>query len=53
LIGTVEKFELSEGIFYDITVDLSTNFKNLTNVLVIKNLFKEEQLQLEQEVEHD
>lgn len=53
LIGTVEKFELAEGIFYDITVDLSTNFKNLTNVLVVKNLFREEQLQLEEDVDHD
>ncbi|MBA7716510.1 hypothetical protein ES703_125583 [subsurface metagenome] len=53
LIGTVEKFELAEGIFYDITVDLSTDFKNLTNVLVAKNLIKEEQIQLEEEVEHD
>ncbi|MGD2035768.1 MAG: rod shape-determining protein MreC [Bacteroidales bacterium] len=53
MIGTVEKTELSEGIFYDITVDLSTNFKNLTNVLVVKNLLREEQIQLEEKIEHD
>lgn len=53
LIGTVENYELAEGIFYNITIDLSTDFKSLTNVLVVKNIPKEEQLQLEEEVDHD
>jgi rod shape-determining protein MreC len=53
LIGTVEKYVPAEGIFYDITVDLSTDFKSLSNVLVIKNIMKEEQLELEEKTEHD
>ena len=53
LIGTVDRTELAEGIFYDITVDLSTNFKNLTNILVVRNVIKEEQIQLEEAVVHD
>ncbi len=53
LIGTVESFTPSEGIFHDITVELSTDFKNLSNVMVVKNLFREEQVQLESDVKYD
>lgn len=52
-IGIVESFEPAEGISYNITVNLSTNFKNLTNVLVVKNLMREEQINLEEEVDYD
>jgi rod shape-determining protein MreC len=53
LIGTVESFRPEEGIFYEITVNLSTDFKNLTDVILIKNLMKEEQLKLEEALEND
>jgi rod shape-determining protein MreC len=52
-IGTVESFKPSEGIFHDITVKLSTDFKNLSNVTVVKNLLREEQVQLESSVVYD
>jgi len=53
LIGTVEKFEPEEGIFYRITVDLSTDFKRLSNVTVIKNLMRDEQIELESRIDND
>lgn len=53
LIGTVERVRPPEGIFHDITVRLTTDFKNLSNVVVVKNLFREEQVQLEEEVKYD
>jgi rod shape-determining protein MreC len=53
LIGTVESFKPEKGIFYEIKVDLSTDFKNLSNVMVIKNLMREEQAKLEENIEHD
>ncbi len=53
LVGTVESFKPEEGIFYEITVKLSTDYKNLTDVILIKNLMKEEQLKLEEGIEND
>ena len=53
LIGTVEKFEPEEGIFYRITVDLSTDFKKLSNVILVKNLMREEKVELESNLEND
>jgi rod shape-determining protein MreC len=53
LIGTVEKFEPEEGIFYNITVDLSTDFKRLAHVTLIKNLMREEQIEIEERAEND
>jgi rod shape-determining protein MreC len=53
LIGTVESFKPEEGIFYAITVKLSTDYKNLTEVILIKNLMKGEQLKLEEALEND
>ncbi len=53
LIGTIHDFETEEGIYYTIRVDLSTDFKNLTNVLVVKNYLRDEKLKLELKTSHD
>ncbi|MBN1598892.1 MAG: rod shape-determining protein MreC [Bacteroidales bacterium] len=53
LIGVVEKFEAEQGIFYKVYVNLSTNFKRLSNVVVVNNRMREEQLKVEQSTEHD
>jgi rod shape-determining protein MreC len=53
LIGTIEKFEPEEGIFYKITVDLSTDFKKLANVTLIKDLRQDELVELESGTEND
>jgi rod shape-determining protein MreC len=53
LIGTVHDFETEEGIYYTIKVDLSTDFKNLTNVMVVKNYLRDEKLKLELKTSHD
>jgi rod shape-determining protein MreC len=53
MIGTVESFKPEEGIFYVITVKLSTDFKNLTNVILIKNNMREEQVKVEKDLEND
>jgi rod shape-determining protein MreC len=52
-IGTIADYETQKGVNYKITVDLSTDFKRLTDVMVIENLFKEEQLMLEDSTAHD
>jgi rod shape-determining protein MreC len=53
LVGTVESYKPEEGIFYAITVKLSTDFKRLNDVIVVKNLMREEQLKLEENLEND
>jgi len=53
LIGTIEKFEPEEGIFYKITVDLSTDFKKLSGVTLIKDLMRDELVELESRTEND
>lgn len=47
LAGTVHDFEAGEGNFYTIAVDISVDYKNLSQVYVIRNLLRDEQLQLE------
>ena len=47
LIGHVDTFQERGGRFYEVDVRLSTDFKSLSNVYVVKNLLKEEQDQLE------
>lgn len=48
-IGTIKDFELSEGdSFYQINVMLFVDFKKLSYVSVVQNLFKYEQKQLEE-----
>jgi rod shape-determining protein MreC len=49
LIGYVEDWEERGGSFYEITVRLSTDFKHISEVYVIRNIFKEEQKKLERE----
>lgn len=47
LIGFASDFELVEGNFYQIKVNLSTDFKNLSYVYVIENKLKDDQLEIE------
>ena len=53
MIGTVEHFEPEGGIFYRITVNLSTDFKKLSDVTLIKDLMREEKIKLESKIEND
>ena len=48
LIGFVEDYELVGGNFFQIRINLSTNFKNLTHVYVFDNQTKDEQKKLEE-----
>ena len=48
LIGFVEDYKLVGGNFFQIRVNLSTNFKNLTHVYVFDNQTKDEQKKLEE-----
>jgi rod shape-determining protein MreC len=50
MIGTVESFEIEAGkSFYTVKVKLSTDFKKLTHVYIVKNIFREEQEELEKQ----
>jgi rod shape-determining protein MreC len=54
MLGTIDTFNAGKGnSFYDIRVRLSTDFRSLSNVYVIINLLKEEQLKLEKEAAND
>ena len=46
-VGTINSFEVEEGNFYNILVDLAVDYKTLAQVNVIRNLLREEQLELE------
>ncbi|QCK13368.1 rod shape-determining protein MreC [Mangrovivirga cuniculi] len=49
LIGTVSEYSIDEGdIFYDITVELSTDFQALSYVFVVKSFKKQELDSLQQ-----
>ena len=53
-VGTISDFILEDGSnYYDITVSLSTDFKNLSYVYVIKNLLRNEQLTIEKTTKND
>ncbi len=53
-IGTVESFVRESGkYFYTVKVKLSTDFKKLTHVYIVKNIYKEEQETLEKNSEKD
>lgn len=41
-VGYVKEFDVKGGNFFDITVELSTDFKNLSYVYVINNNYKKE-----------
>jgi rod shape-determining protein MreC len=47
MVGTVREFEAEEGNFYTISVDLAVDYKKLSQVNVIHNLLREEQIELE------
>ncbi len=47
LVGTVRDFEAEEGNFYTIEVNIAVDYKNLSHVNVIRNLLRNEQLELE------
>ncbi len=47
LIGTISDFERIGGDFYNITVQLATNFRKLRYVDIIGSMMKKEQLELE------
>jgi len=53
MVGTVRDFEVAEGNFYSITVDYAVDYKKLSNVVVIHNLMRNEQLELERIIEND
>jgi len=54
IIGTVDKIENKKGSdFMTVTVRLSVDFKKLDHIMVIKNLLREEQLQLESNIDYD
>jgi rod shape-determining protein MreC len=54
LIGTVESYERPPGkYFYKVKVKLSTDFKKLTYVYIVKNIHKDEQEELETRSEQD
>jgi rod shape-determining protein MreC len=53
LIGTVTESRITEGRFKELTVKLSTDFKRLDDVMVVKNLLREEQINLEEKQEDD
>lgn len=52
-IGTITDYTIDEGTYYKVKVKLSTDFKKLNHVMVIKNFLKEEQRELELSVEND
>jgi rod shape-determining protein MreC len=53
LIGVIESYKPFDGTLYEIAVHLSTDFKSISNVMVIKNKLRTEQIQLESRVEND
>ena len=53
MIGLASDFRLKGGNYYEITVSLAVDFKKLSNVQVVKNIFREEQIQLEKTSEND
>jgi rod shape-determining protein MreC len=54
LIGVIEDFNHNSGAnFYQINIRLSTNFKTISHVEVVKNNFLEEQINLEEQNTND
>jgi rod shape-determining protein MreC len=49
MVGVISDFEKSGSDFYRIKVSLSTNFRRMNYVSVIRNIKKEEQLQIERQ----
>ncbi len=54
MIGTIHEFSIPEGeSFYNISVSLSVDFKNLDYVYIINNLLKNEQKELENTIKEN
>jgi rod shape-determining protein MreC len=54
MVGTVSDFDLNDGKdFYNININLSTDFMSLNHVYIISNIYKEEQAKLENVINHD
>lgn len=51
LIGFIDRFKEKSGSFYEIEIELATDFKNLNNVNVIGNLMQNEVFNLEEQTE--
>ena len=51
LLGFVEDYRLRDGNFYEIKINLALDMKSLSQVNIIKNIYREEQIQLEAENE--
>jgi rod shape-determining protein MreC len=50
-VGTIKNIELEDGNFYQINVELGTDYQRLFHVNIISNYLQEEQLELESEIE--
>jgi rod shape-determining protein MreC len=53
LLGYVEDYQEKGGRFYEVDVKLSTDFKKLSHVYIVKNLMREEQDSLEMNLRAD
>ncbi len=53
MIGTVTGFDIEGGNFYNITVDLATDFRRLNYAYVIEDKFREELIELEKASGYD
>jgi rod shape-determining protein MreC len=52
-IGNISDYNVKEGNFYIIEIDLAADFKKLSYVYVIENMLKEEKIELENIIEND
>ncbi len=52
-LGIVEDVKISSGTFYDITLNITTDFKSLFYVYVIENNKQEELNELENKIKND
>lgn len=52
-VGTISDYDIKGGNFFTISVDLSTDFRNLNHTYVIENIFREELLELENTADYD
>ncbi len=53
MVGTITDFDIYGGNFWSVTVKLSTDFRKLNQVYVIRDLFREELLELERAEGYD
>ncbi len=53
MVGTITDFEIYGGNFWSVTVNLSTDFRKLNQVYVIRDLLRKELLELERSAGYD